>query len=93
MKYPVKVTLRKIHTLEDAEYPQREKYPDGTERQGLMWEFSRPHVGLPFTVLKSKLLPTFRTSTVTEILEVMDHRIVFKTFNSTYALLIEEIPE
>lgn len=36
MNYPVNITLRKITTLEDAVIPQREKYPNGTERHGLM---------------------------------------------------------
>ena len=93
MNYPVRITLRKINTLEDAVIPQREKYPDGTKRHGLMWEFSKPHVGLPFMVLASKLKPTFITSDVTEILEDMGHRILFKTNNSMYELLVTEIPE
>lgn len=88
MKYPVQITLRKLSILEDAEFPQKEKYPEGTERHGLMWEFSRPQVGEPFTVLAGKLRPTFRTSPVTEIVEVSKFRIVFKTYNSKYELLL-----
>lgn len=87
MNYPKEITLIKINTREDAEQPQKEKYPDGTERNGLMWEFSKPKVGESFMVLISKLLPTFITSPVTEILEKTEKQIIFKTINSTYRLI------
>ena len=88
MKYPLNITLRKINTLDDAVVPQREKYPDGTERMGLMWDFSYPTVGHSFLVLAGKLHPVFQTSRVTEIIEETDERIVFKTRNSTYEIEI-----
>lgn len=88
--FPKKIILQKINTLEDAEYPQKEKYPDGTQRKGLMWEFSKPKVGEAFLVLVSKMSPIFHTSIVQEIINETDKEIKFKTLNSTYLLKIEE---
>ena len=84
--YPKNITLIKLNTLEEAEYPQRERYPNGTERTGLMWEFSEPKVGERFCVLAGKLSLTFRTSPVQEILSKTDNSIVFKTINSIYKI-------
>lgn len=86
MDYPVNIVLKKLNTLEDAEYPQKEKYPDGYEKLGLMWEHNKPKVGEPFLVLTAKTCPTFHTSTVIEILEEKDNSIIFKTLNSMYQL-------
>jgi hypothetical protein len=86
---PQKITLRKLNTLENALYPQREKYPDGTERKGLMWDFSKPRIGMPFSVKSSKMFSTFHTSTVLEIVSETKDKIIFKTLNSTYELTIE----
>lgn len=84
--YPKNITLTKLNTLDEAEFPQREKYPDGSERTGLMWEFSEPRIGKCFYVLEGKLNPTFRTSLVQEILFKTDNSIVFKTINSIYKI-------
>lgn len=88
MNYPVNITLRKLNTLEDAIVQQKEKYPDGTERIGLMWEHSYPEVGEQFLVLASKLRPTFITSKITEIIKANENEIMFKTLNSTYVIEI-----
>ena len=86
---PKNITLRKLNTLEDAEYPQREKYPDGTERTGLMWDFTKPKVGVIFRVMSSKMWSSFHTSEVKEIMSETPEKIVFKTLNSTYELEIK----
>lgn len=87
-KYPKNIVLRKINTLEDAEYPQAEKYPEGTERTGFMWEYTVPKIGTQFRVMQSKLWASFYTSEITEILSETPEKIVFKTLNSTYELQI-----
>lgn len=85
---PDRIILRKLSTRDDAESPQKEKYPDGTERKGFMWDFSKPKVGSRFYVLIDKLTPYFITSPVEEILEEREDKIVFKTLNSTYEIEI-----
>lgn len=88
-KYPKNITLVKLNTLENAEYPQREKYPEGTSMRGLMWEYSLPEVDEQFYVLESKLFPVFETSIVTKIIESNNKEIIFETINSTYKIIIE----
>lgn len=88
MSYPKNIVLTKLNTLPEAEYPQPEKYPDGTERSGLMWEHTLPTVGKPFYVLTSKMWDSLRTSPITEILSQTEEEVVFKTLNSTYKLSI-----
>ncbi len=84
---PKKIKLTKLYTRTDAEFPQKEKYPDNTIIEGLMWsEFSKPKVGQVFRVLKSKLYASFQTSIVTEIVEETEDKIIFKTLNSVYEL-------
>jgi hypothetical protein len=80
----------KLETLENAEYPQEEKYPSGSEvSSGLMWKFTEPVVGEQFKVHYGKLYHHFHTSTVTEILEKTSSNIKFKTKNSIYNILIQ----
>ena len=88
--YPKNITLVKENTLDDAEYPQRETYPDGYEKKGLMWEHTLPMVGKPFLVMYSKIVPIFSTSRVMAITEVTDSYIRFRTRNSNYKILIED---
>lgn len=89
MTYPKNIVLTKLNTLPEAEYPQPDKYPDGTERTGLMWEHTIPVVGSNFLVMESKLWSSFHTSLITEILSQTEKEIVFKTLNSTYKLTIK----
>lgn len=84
------VTLTKINILEEAQYPQKEKYPDGMEVQGYMYQFSKPKVGERYTLLKSKVWPIFVTSEVTEVIKDTLGEIVFKTLNSTYKITWDE---
>lgn len=90
--YPVNIKLTKLKTLEDAKYPQEEKYPsDGsTVREGLMWEFSLPKHGQSFNVMQSKMYPSFRTSIVFEIEEIDKNIMILTTMNSKYKLEIKE---
>lgn len=89
MKYPKNITLRKLNTLPEAPYPQQDKYPDGSERTGLMWEHTLPKVGEAFYVMASKMWPTFHTSFIEEILSETSEKITFRTLNSTYELEIK----
>lgn len=85
MEYPVNIELYKIETLENAEYPQEEKYPSGTVlKTGFMWEHTKPKVGEDFYIYQSKLYSNFRTSIITEIIEETNEYIIFKTLNSKY---------
>lgn len=88
MNYPKNVTLRKIKTLEDANHPQQDKYPDNTEREGLLYEETLPKVGFVFQLMLLKYVPKFRTSKVTEILGRTNKQIIFKTQNSLYEITI-----
>lgn len=83
------ITLLKLNTLDDAEYPQKEKYPNGTIRIGYMFEHTKPEVGKRFKVHINKLDWHFITSTVTEIISETEDSIVFKTLNSTYKITWE----
>lgn len=90
MNYPVNILLSKINTREDAEHPQKEKYPNGTERRGLMWEHTLPKIGEPFMVAESKLYAHFMTSPVEDLLsfDTIENTIEFRTVNSEYRLTI-----
>lgn len=91
--YPKNIRLYKVETLEDAEYPQEEKYPSGTVLKiGLMWEHTLPKIGEVFEVFAGKLYPTFHTSTVVDIsmLDLVDGVIAFKTLNSKYEVRWED---
>lgn len=85
MEYPINIELYKLETLEDAEYPQEEKYPSGTVlKTGLMWEHTKPKIGDNFYIYQYKLYCNFRTSIITEIIEETKEYIIFKTLNSKY---------
>lgn len=84
---PVRVKLIKLNTREDAEHPQPEEYPDGTEREGTLLG------AIPIAINNSVYIAktsggVFVTSPLTEILEQTNEYITFKTRNSTYKLLI-----
>ena len=80
-----KVTLTKINTREDAEYPQIEKYPDNYSINGYMIE--KPQIGKRFYLYESKLYPKFVTSEVKEV-NKSGKLIHFKTLNSNYKIEI-----
>lgn len=85
MEYPINIDLYKLETLEDAKYPQEEKYPSGTViKTGYMWEHTKPKVGEEFYIFQSKTYYNFRTSQITEIIEETKEYIIFKTLNSKY---------
>lgn len=78
--------LYKVKTLEDAEYPQEEKYPSGTIiREG--WMYEEPLVGSFFILYGNKIRSSLRTSPVKEVLESSKDHIRFKTLNSEYILI------
>jgi len=83
------ITLIKLKTLEEALYPNKEKYPDGSIHKGIMWDYSRPKVGERFSVLESKMYAKFTTSEVQEIISDDGSGIVFKTLNSLYKISYE----
>lgn len=90
-----KVILIKLNTLDDAQYPQRDKYPDGFTKEGLVLENSI-EINTPL-LLYTKLpngaiIPMFTTSRIQEISEISvpDNLIVFTTRNSNYKLIIEQ---
>ena len=85
--YPKNISLTKLNTLPNALQPQREKYSNGTVREGLMWKHSVPKIGEHFFVLIDKLNASFMTSQVVEILHDTPEEVIFKTYNSTYRLL------
>lgn len=89
MKFPLNVTLTKLNTRDDAYIPQRDKYPDGYAKIGLMWEHSVPKVGESFVLYYDKLTSIFHTSLVQEITSELPGEIVFKTMNSTYKITYE----
>lgn len=89
MEYPKKIDLVKVITLENAEYPQREKYPNKTTvSTGLMFEHTLPKIGEPFFVMGSKLYPIFHTSQVKEIQDT-SFGYVLTTLNSIYKIVIK----
>ena len=89
MKYPVNIRLTKLKTLEDAEYPQEERFPSSTTiKEGLMWAFSKPKVGKRFPVLQSKMSALFVTSLVKKITKIDSNTSILKTLNSEYKLEI-----
>lgn len=69
MKY---IKLTKLTARPDAKYPQLEKYPEGSSREGLM--IGEPEVGESFYV------DNFGTSVVQEIIDEN----TFKTMNTFY---------
>lgn len=90
-QYPKNITLTKLETLSDAEYPQEERYPsNSTVKHGLMWKFSLPKHGQSFSVLRSKLYPSFRTSIVFGIEKIDKNTMILTTMNSKYKLEINE---
>jgi hypothetical protein len=78
-----KIKLTKLNTLEEAVYPQKEKYPDNWYVEG--YSSKKPEVGEVFYVLENKLYPIFRTSTLTKVINKKSY-IIFTTLNSTYKL-------
>lgn len=83
------IELLKLKTREDALYPQEEKYPSGTiVSKGLMWKWTIPEVGKQFNVMYDKLTPIFHTSTITNIIETTEDKIIFETVNSLYQINI-----
>jgi hypothetical protein len=88
-KYPVNITLTKLETRSDAEYPQEEKYPSITTiRHGLMWDWSMPKVGEQFNVKESKMWSKFTTSRIEKIDIVNENEMLLTTLNSVYKLEI-----
>lgn len=88
-KYPVNISLTKLETRPDAEYPQEEKYPsNSTVKTGLMWEFSLPKVGEPFAVKESKMWSKYNTSTIEKIDVIDENTMLLTTLNSVYKLKI-----
>jgi hypothetical protein len=79
------ITLIKLETLDDALHPNKEKHI----KKGIMWDYSRPKVGVGFDVLESKMYARFTTSPVTEIISDDESGIVFKTLNSLYKIVYE----
>lgn len=84
--YPIPYDLIKLNTLDNAEFPQAQKYPDGTLRSGLLWEFNLPELNKQFYVHTSKLNIIFKTSLIQEFISITDKYIIFKTVNSTYKI-------
>ena len=74
------VKLIKLNTLDDAEYPQKEKYPDNTIKEGETENL--PIVGQSFSLYKKSKIGFFVTSPVTKIISNSDKEIVFTTLNS-----------
>ena len=91
MNWPVYITLTKLSTRDDAEYPQEDRFPSlSTVKQGYMWEYTQPKVGECFYVHQSKLYSNFRTSLVQEIKEINKNTIHLTTLNSVYELKLQE---
>ena len=70
MKYPLKALLVKINTKEDALYPQPDRYPDGFNLTGYVWEFNFPTVNNAFYLQRSKLNCVFHTSVIQNIEDI-----------------------
>lgn len=85
------VKLIKLNTLDDAEYPQKEKYPDNTIKEGETENL--PIVGQSFSLYKKSKIGFFVTSPVTKIISNSDKEIIFTTLNSKYKLEIDEFKE
>lgn len=86
--YPKNIDLIKIKTLEDAKFPQEDKYPSGRlTSSGLMFEHTKPKVGESFYIYISKLHPKFRTSKVLDVKET-EYGYIIKTLNSIYKIKI-----
>ncbi len=83
-----RIRLTKLNTLDDAKYPQKEKYPDNTIKSGLCLPgMLKPIVGKSYWVIydePKKLGKVFKTSGVKEIVEENQNFSIFKTSNSLY---------
>lgn len=77
-----RVKLIKIEELETAEVPNNIEV--GYEKEDYM--IQEPMVGNTFYLYKSKLHPSWITSTVTEIID----KNTFKTLNSIYKIIRED---
>ena len=88
----VKVKLVKLGTRENADYPQREKYPDGTVREGYIGNFNvKKNEPVYISVnYKGQLIPIFHTSRVESTVSQTEDEIVFTTMNSSYRLIRDE---
>lgn len=86
MEYPKSICLTKVASLVDYVPQEFQRYPNGFEILGFMWEHTLPKEGSPFYLYSDKKTPFFRTSVVTEIMESNNQHIVFKTLNSIYEI-------
>jgi hypothetical protein len=81
----MKVTLTKLETLENADFPQEDKYPSKTTvKEGFIDEENMPQIGKTFYMEIDKGI--FHTSTIKDIEELDDHTMILTTLNSKYRL-------
>lgn len=84
------VTLIKLSTLDEAEFPQEDKYPSGrTVRKGYIKAEHMPQVGKAVYISNEHNIPIFHTSTVRDVEEVDNHTMILTTLNSKYRLEYE----
>jgi hypothetical protein len=83
----MKVKLTKLETLEEAEFPQEDKYPSKTTvKEGFMAAEHMPQIGEAAYIQDELGRIKFHTSTVRDIEEVDNHTMILTTLNSKYRL-------